>query len=254
MSEFISEDDLKTFEGWLRYQGFDPSAVTLDELAQWQAIFDEIIKSPTPKVGLMKLRSLPGEHRYAVAVREGSDLWLALWVRRSPKGEFFVMAPRADRGWNPHFSYHLDGSFHSKSYGRVGLKKKLQPLTGPFRGTEHLGAHMGYGPKGVGAVCDPAAFSGVVEVPPGVLGPRDGAVVVDLIEPGVEPMPWPIVGGKVAQQATFKDSPPWLVLRVGTTRSPRATASMMQLLNSPIVLGTALCIAVLAFAIYMILY
>ena len=69
---------------------------------------------PTPKVGLMKLQSLPGEHRYAVAIREGSELWLTLWVRRSPKGEFFVMVPRADRGWDPHNSYHLDGTFHGK--------------------------------------------------------------------------------------------------------------------------------------------
>jgi hypothetical protein len=52
-----------------------------------------------------------------VAVREDSDLWLTLWVRRSPKGEFFVMVPRGDRGWNPHTSYHLDGTLHMKSFG-----------------------------------------------------------------------------------------------------------------------------------------
>jgi hypothetical protein len=28
--------------------------------------------------GLMKLRMVPGEYRYAIAVREGSDLWLTL--------------------------------------------------------------------------------------------------------------------------------------------------------------------------------
>jgi hypothetical protein len=208
MSEFISEDDLKTFEGWLKYQAVDQSAVTPDELAQWRAIFEEVSKSPTPKVGLMKLRSVPGEHRYAVAVREGSELWLTLWVRRSRKGEFFVMVPRAKEGWDPHVSYHLDGTFHSKSHGRVGLQKKLQPLTGAFRGIEHLGAHAGHGPKGVGAICDPDAFSGVLEVPPGVLGPRDGAVVVDLVEPGHEPISWPFK--EVARQ-TFKDALPWVV-------------------------------------------
>jgi hypothetical protein len=144
VQEYISEADAATFEGWLRnVQGFDPSALTSDELAQWRAIFDEINKSPTPKVGLMKLRSLPGEHRYAVAIRKGSELWLTLWVRRSPKGEFFVMVPRADRGWDPHNSYHLDGTFHSKSHGRVLSEKKLQPLTGQFRGTEHLGGYGG---------------------------------------------------------------------------------------------------------------
>src|SRR4051812_928166 len=49
-------------------------------------------------------------------------------------------------------------------------------LTGTFRGSEHLGAYCGHGPKGVGAICDPSAFNGVVEVSPGVLGPRDGQV------------------------------------------------------------------------------
>jgi hypothetical protein len=76
---FISEDDLTTFERWLKYQAVDRSAFTPDELAQWQAVFDKIKKSPTPKVGLRKLRAGPGEHLYGVFIREGSDLWLTLW-------------------------------------------------------------------------------------------------------------------------------------------------------------------------------
>jgi hypothetical protein len=117
--EFISEDDLKTFDGWLRYQGIDAATTTPNELAMWRDMFDKARarSMATPKVGLMKLRRIPGEHRYAVAVREGSDLWLTLWVRRSRKGEFFVMVPRADRGWDPHTSYHLDGTVHLKSFG-----------------------------------------------------------------------------------------------------------------------------------------
>jgi hypothetical protein len=88
MQEFISEDDLETFEAWLRYQGFDAATLSSDELVDWRDMFDEARKASlaTPKVGLMKLPRLPGEHRYAVAVREGSDLWLTLWVKRSKKG------------------------------------------------------------------------------------------------------------------------------------------------------------------------
>jgi hypothetical protein len=88
MQEFISEDDLKTFEGWLRYQAVDAATATPDELAMWRGLFDEGSERSlgTPKVGLMKLQPKPGEHRYAVAVREGSDLWLTLWVKRSWKG------------------------------------------------------------------------------------------------------------------------------------------------------------------------
>jgi hypothetical protein len=33
MSHFISEDDLKTFDGWLKYQGCDPAMLEPDDLA-----------------------------------------------------------------------------------------------------------------------------------------------------------------------------------------------------------------------------
>ena len=208
----FSEDDLETFDGWLRYQGFEATTLTPEELADWRNIFDEVRKDSlaNPKVGLMKLRRVPGEHRYAVAVREGSNLWLTLWVRRSKKGEFFVMVPRNKPGWDVHTSYHLNGTLHMKSHGRKRISKKLQPLTGTFRGTEHLGADFGAGPKSVGAICDPAAFSGVVKVAPGVLGPGHGSVVVDLVEPGCAPLPW----SNVVQQEVFRDIIPWVVIRV----------------------------------------
>jgi hypothetical protein len=214
--EFISEDDLATFEGWMKYQGFDDVATLApDQLEMWRGLFDETHKAPTPKVGLMKLPPLvPSEYRYAVAIREGSDLWLTLWVRRSRKGEFFVLVPRADRSWNPHASYHRDGTFHSKTFNDLVLSastRKLQPLTGPFVGTEHLGGYGGHGGKSIGAVCDPTAFSKIVEVGPGVLGPRDGTVVVDLVQPGCEPLSWP---GEVVKEEVLKDAEPWIVIRI----------------------------------------
>jgi hypothetical protein len=124
MSHFTSEDDLKTFEGWLKYQGYDPTTLAPDDLAQWRDHYNEISKWPDAKVGLMKLGlSVPGDRIYAVAVRD-SDLWLTLWVRQSWKLEFFVFMPRAD-GSNIHASYHRDGTFHQKSNGRVIFSKKL---------------------------------------------------------------------------------------------------------------------------------
>jgi hypothetical protein len=217
MSEFISEDDLKTFEGWLKNQLGDPSALTPDDLARWRELFDELSKRSNSKVGRMKLGPVPaGQRRYAVAVREGSDLWLTLWVRRSEKGDVYVMVPRADRSWDPHNSYHRDGTFHAKSLGRklAISQQKRQPLTDAFRGTEHIGSFMGHGPKTVGAVCDPADFSGVFEVRPGALGPGDVQVVVDLVEPGHEPLSWPF--SEVARKI-FDDALPWVVIRVGTS-------------------------------------
>ena len=95
--EFMSENDLQTFEGWLRYQAPDATP-TPEELVILRRVFEETRerRAISPKVGLMKLQ--PGEYRYAVAVREGSDLWLTLWVRRSRTGEFFIMVPRGDGG------------------------------------------------------------------------------------------------------------------------------------------------------------
>ena len=34
MSHFISEDDLKTFDGWLKYQGCDPATLEPNDLAE----------------------------------------------------------------------------------------------------------------------------------------------------------------------------------------------------------------------------
>src|SRR5437879_6440320 len=103
MQEFISEESLKTFEGWLKYQAIDPTILTPEQLATWRQAFEDAQRrrAASPKVGLMKLQPVPGEYRYAVAVEDGADLWLTLWVRRSRKGEFFVMLPVGDREWNP---------------------------------------------------------------------------------------------------------------------------------------------------------
>ena len=168
-----------------------------------------------PKVGLMKLQPVPGEYRYAVVVRDLADLRLALWVKRSRKGEFFIMLPRGDREWDVHTSYRLDGTLHMKSHGsKVFTSDRRQPLNGTFRGSEHLGTYFGYGPKSVGAICDPMALAGVVEVSPDVWGPMDGWVAVDLVEPGTEPtmkIPYP----RIITRKQFTDIPPWVVITVG---------------------------------------
>ena len=216
-----TEDDLLSFDGFLEYQGIDPSSLGPEELAGWRQMFDEATarRATTPKVGLMKLRPVAGEYRYAVAVREDSDLWLVLWVRRSRKGEFFVMVPRSDGKWDPHTSYHLDGTFHMKSHNNVMIEQKRQPLTGTFKGTESMGLNSGYGPKSVGAICDPTAFAGVVEVGPGILGGTRGVIGVDLVEPGYEPIDMPFT--IIVKIETFRDAVPWIVIRVGSQQDPR---------------------------------
>ena len=218
-SRIFSEDDLSTFEGWLEaVQGIDPTKAAPDDLARWRALFDD--RKPGPQVVMNLGPVSKGEHRHAVAVREASQLWLTLWVRRSRSG-IFVMVPRADRKWDPHTSYHAKGAFHSKSFGHKHTSQQRQSLTGAFHGTEHLGAYAGHGPKTVGAVYNPAAFSGVVELRPGILGPFDGQVLVDLVEPGCNPIWWP---GRMRRQVIFKEALPWVVIRVFSKSLPH-TAS-----------------------------
>jgi hypothetical protein len=218
-SNFISEDDLDTFEGWLRYQAFDPTTATPEELAAFRQLFEEAQAktAATPKLGLMKLNALkPGEYRYTVAVREGPDLLMTLLIRRDPKGDVYVMVPRGRGKWNPHASYHRDGTFHHKSHDHKMLADKRQALNA-FRGCEHLGMFGGHGPKSVGAICDPNKFSGIVEVPDGILGPKHGFVAVDLVAPGSDPINLfnPVLFAEV-----FKEAEPWLVIRVGTHAPP----------------------------------
>src|SRR5258708_5081546 len=39
--DFIGEDDLLNFDGFLKYQGVDPAAITPEDLKMWRGCFDE---------------------------------------------------------------------------------------------------------------------------------------------------------------------------------------------------------------------
>jgi hypothetical protein len=181
--KFISEDDLRTFEGWLEYQAIDLSALSAEDQQAWRDIYADVVagRATRTKVGRMEL-SRPNVRTYAIADRDGDSLWLHMWLKRSPL-EFFLFHPTVD-GSHPHSSLHKDGRFHLKSHDRVMLvPHQKQPLS-LLKGTEHLGSYGGFGPKAVGAVCDPTQFADVFVVPPGILGPRNGTVTIDLVEPG----------------------------------------------------------------------
>jgi len=212
MNDFISDEDLSTFEGFLAYHGRHSFP---EDLGMWRRIFDEATerREASPKVGLMKLQPIVGEQKYAVAIRDGSDLWLTLWVRCSRKGEVFIMYPRGDGDLDAHASYHLDGTFHQKGYGAVLATQKRQRLTVPFSGSEHLGLYSGHGTKSIGAICSPEIFNGVVIVEPGILGPRHGVVAVELVEAGCEPTTFP---GTQSVRGIFpRDGRPTVVITIG---------------------------------------
>jgi hypothetical protein len=214
-AEFISEDDLDTFEGWSRYQAFGETTSSAQARALWDKA-NANLETFAP-VGRMKLPPLSsGELRYAVALEEEEKLWLAMWIRRSVKGDIYVFYPRRDGQWNPHTSYHANGRFHMKSYDQtVGRVEQRQPPSSAFRGIEFLGEYTGHGPKRVGAICDSADFTDVIRVPSGVLGPRHGVVSVQLLEPGLEPpraQAHPLFASRV-----FRDLVPWLAVSVYDT-------------------------------------
>lgn len=211
MSDFISDDALQTFEGWLKYQAV-PETITPEERQQWREMFEYNLRlaASIPKVGRMKLPPRAGEQRYGVALQDGSDLWLTMWVKCDPRGDIYIFYPRGD-GSNPHASYHRDGNFHQKSHDmKHPFVRKLQPLAGAFQGSEHLGAYGGHG-KSTGAICDPADFDGLVIVEPGILGPKHGSVVVDIVEPGYRPKPDPSI---VQRQIFTRDSQPSVVITI----------------------------------------
>jgi hypothetical protein len=70
MSEFISEDALDTWDGFLRFHHQDPATAKPEHLAHYRKLFET--RAALPKFGKMKLDPLAqGEYRYAVALREG---------------------------------------------------------------------------------------------------------------------------------------------------------------------------------------
>jgi hypothetical protein len=219
----FTEEELNTFEGWARYQMFDIGNASASELEVLLSAFEDArARAARRPMGRMKLRVLrQGEFRYAVGVREGESLWLVLWIHRTPlpKPGVYVNHLTGERGRHPHTSYHSDGTLWMKSHDRVMAKSyKRQPLTGAFRGVEHMGTSAGFAPRGVGAVCDPLDFSGVVEVPAGVLGPVAGSIAVDLVEPGREPTPIPWT--RIVAQKVFTEADPWIAVRVLRSTSP----------------------------------
>jgi hypothetical protein len=215
--EYVSEDELNTYEGWLKYQAVDLSDLSDEEAAAMRDLFDETVsrRMTAKMVGRMKLKR-PGESTYAIAIRDGADLWLALWIKRSVRSEYFIFHPTSDGSWNPHSSLHKDGTFHMKSYGRAVLAPLQKQPPSAIRGTEHLGAYGGFGPKAIGAICDPADFTGVFEAPPSVLGPRHGVVTVDLMEPGAAAEPLMHPAEEVARHS-FNDAAPHVLVRIFRT-------------------------------------
>ena len=200
------------FESWLTNQGINPDALPdkdrMREVFEQGQLRGEALQATTLGPGTT------GGDAYAVAIDDGTDLRVTLWVRRAPR-ICVVLQPRG-REWDPHATYHADGWYHNKSYGMAMGGQQRQPLDN-FKGTEHLGVFMGHGaplPK-----CNVADFTDVITVPAGVLTGYRGGILVDLVEPDVAPNPLHREFHEVSQERTYKDFSPWVVVAVVVPRA-----------------------------------
>jgi len=149
---------------------------------------------------------------YAVAVRDGEELFLFLRIKRNRRGEVFVLIWREDKGWDPHASYHADGQTHQKSFDHPSIARQRQKPDAHFRGTENL-VTMGIAadePRLINDPCKPDQFSEVFEIPVAELRPEKyrSYIAVDLVEPG-EPA---ISGARILRQTVFKDAVPHILV------------------------------------------
>ena len=204
------------FETWLNHQGIAKDSLTSERLARIRQDFDEAAQrtanwsaQPAPSRSLRT-----SDRRYAVAIQDGHGLGLTFWIKRSAKGEIFLLYPREPE-MNPHASYHRDGTYHQNSYGLPMSPRNLQPLDSGFRGTEHLGTFGGHGagPR----ITDSSAFDDVMVAPPGVLSGRRGCIVVDLVEPGARPAPHHREMMRIVAERIHKDSSPWIVVAIAAS-------------------------------------
>ena len=135
----------------------------------------------------------PGEENYAVAVSDTDGLFLFLGVRRSVKGEYFVLMPRPSHSLiNAHVGYHADGAYHVKTHEAYGteqfMKEQRQRPDHSFIGSEHMLAQRIGRNRGIAPRCDPAQYSSVFQISAKELdSDRAVRVSIDLVSEGVRP-------------------------------------------------------------------
>ena len=91
-------------------QGIDPDA--LPDKDRMREVFEQAQLRGKALQATTLGPGTTGGHSYAVAIDDGMDLRVTLWVRRGPR-ICVVLQPR-DREWDPHATYHFDGRYHNQ--------------------------------------------------------------------------------------------------------------------------------------------
>jgi hypothetical protein len=224
--------DIDTFEEWRKHHGYDgydgyDGEASEDQLTKWRIEFasDMARREAARATVFFSKPPPPGEYRHAVIMEDGTFVLVVSrrFKKREGVWECFVLMQRDndpdpnEPDWDPHATYHADGTYHQKSFNQKFMVQQRQPLN-QFKGSEHLGQFQGMGL----AVCNPANFTSVLTVPNGALTSMSGSVLVDLVEPGVLPAAShrQNLGQTIIVEKTYTECSPWVVVAIVKQDTP----------------------------------
>jgi hypothetical protein len=155
---------------------------------------------------------------YAVAVRDGNELFQFLTIARSSEGDVYVNILHKQQGsdwerWKPHASYHASGQHHQKSFGRKALIARRQPPDVNFRSAENVVTMPlpADEPRRLNTPCNMTEFYDVFEIQASDLT-ENTQISVDVTEPNGDAIITP--GAKIIRQFAFTDAVPWILVTV----------------------------------------
>jgi hypothetical protein len=167
--------------------------------------------------------------RFAIAVQDGTTLWLFLEIVRKPPGDVYVEPPvEWSPPWRPHFSYHASGQSHIKSFDyrqrikeRPMLVRRGQKPDWQFVEPAQI-ISLGIWLSGVRSMRQPCragdysdAFTlDASAISPTAHNPRT-AVAIDLVAPGGDPLVHPL--SAVLCRRVFTDAVPHISVSLWDT-------------------------------------
>jgi hypothetical protein len=156
---------------------------------------------------------------YAVAVRDGPQLFLVCRIRRSVTGDVYVLPPRPDPNWSLHVTYHATGHAHANPHDPPYHVSHWQRPGTHFEGTRPMStmAIAAGAPRLTDMPCRVEDYADVFEISVSDLRPEMGRTMlsVDLTAPSGQPIiP---TSARVLRQAIFQDASPWITITLVDT-------------------------------------
>jgi hypothetical protein len=156
---------------------------------------------------------------FAIVIKDAEGPRLVARVARRALGVYYLIprnaedfAIEADENWDPHASYHADGTLHVKSFNALVLTPvKKQPLDRSFSGGEPLFAQS-FQPGELVALpslTDVSRYLNIFEIPRDLVDATEHhTLAVDLLSPGTDRLPGP--WQQVVTEHSFTDDVPWI--------------------------------------------